>query len=61
MKNLPKLPRHVGENTDSTIGIKHLRYYLEKISQLPSGLSIYKSQFKKGSRGVIGGPHGVLN
>ena len=43
MKNLPKLPRHVGGNTDFKIGIKYVRYYLEKIFQLSSGLSIYKS------------------
>ena len=44
------------------IGIKYLRYYPEKIFQLPSGLSIYKSWFKNsdGSRGVIGGPQEVF-
>ena len=44
------------------IGIKYLRYYPEKIFQLPSGLSIYKSWFKNpdGSRGVISGPHEVF-
>ena len=39
MKNLPKLPRYIGGNTDFMIGIKYLRYYPEKIFQLPSGLS----------------------
>ena len=46
MKNLPKLPRYVGGNADFMISIKYLRYYPEKIFQLPSGLSIYKSWFK---------------
>ena len=38
------------------------RYHPEKIFQLPSGLSIYKSWFKNSdsSRGVIGGPHEVF-
>ena len=44
------------------IDIKCLRYYPEKIFQLPSGLSICKSWFKNsdGSRGVIGGLHDVF-
>ena len=44
------------------IGVKHLRYYPEKVFQLPSGLAIYKSWFKNtdGTRGVIGGPHRVF-
>ena len=64
MTNLPKLPRYVGENTDFMIGKKYLRYYPEKIFQLPSYLSIYKSWFKNSdvSRGVsIGGPHDYMN
>ena len=31
VKNLPKLPRYLGRNTDFMIGIKYLRYYPEKI------------------------------
>ena len=59
---LPKLPAVVGGQTDFMIGIKYLRYYPEKIFQLPSGLAIYKSYFRNvdGSRGVIGGPHKVF-
>ena len=59
VKNLPKLPKYVGGNIDFMIGIKYLRYYPEKICQLPSGLSIYKSWFKNsdGSVGIIGEPH----
>ena len=62
MKNLPKLPRYVGGNTDFMIGIKYPRYYPEKIFQSPSGLSTYKSWFKNsdGSKGVIGGLHEVF-
>ena len=61
-KNLPKLPEKVGGHVDFMIGIKYLRYFPEKVFQLPSGLSIYKSHFKNsdGSSGVIGGPHGVF-
>ena len=45
------------------IGIKYLRYHPEKIFQLPSGLTIYRSIFKNidGSRGVIGGPHHIFS
>ena len=59
MKNLPKLPRYLGGNTDFMIGIQYPRYYPEKMFQLASVLSIYKSWFKKSddSRGVISGPH----
>ena len=41
------------------LGIKYLRYYPEKVFQLPSGLTIYRSWFKNanGARGVEGGPH----
>ena len=61
-KYLPKLPAFVGGHTDFMIGVKHLRYYLEKVFQLPSGLAIYKSLFKNadGTRRVIGGPHRVF-
>ena len=59
---LPRLPKFVGGHTDFMLGIKYLRYYPEKIFQLPSGLTIYKSWFfnTDGSRGVIGGPHKVF-
>ena len=62
LKELPKLPKSVGGHTDFMIGIKYLRYYPEKVFQLPSGLSIYRSWFKNadGTRGVIGGPHKVF-
>ena len=61
-RELPKLPKSVGGHTDFMIGIKYLRYYPEKVFQLPSGLSIYRSWFKNadGTRGVIGGPHRVF-
>ena len=59
---LPNLPKFVGGNTDFMLGIKYLRYYPEKIFQLPSGLTIYKSWFLNadGSRGVVAGPHEVF-
>ena len=45
------------------IGIKYLRYYPERIFQLPSGLIIYKSCFLNpdGSKGVVGGPHRIFS
>ena len=59
---LPKLPHHVGGETDIMIGIKYLKYFPERVFQLPNGLTIYKSMFRNsdGSRGVIGGPHRIF-
>ena len=61
-KYLPDLPAFVGGHTDFMIGVKYLRYYPEKLFQLPSGLAIDKSWFKNadGTRGLIGGPHRVF-
>ena len=61
-KYLPKLPAFVGGHADFMVGVKYLRYYPEKMFQLPSGLANYKSWFKNadGTKGVIGGPHRVL-
>ena len=60
---LPSVPTSVGGDVDFMVGIKYLRYFPEPIFQLPSGLSIYRSQFLNtdGSCGVIGGPHEVFN
>ena len=62
LKNLPALPKCVGGDTDFMLGIKYLRYFPEKIFQLPSGLTIYKSHFRNadGSFGIIGGPHKIF-
>ena len=59
---MPKLPHHVGGETDIMIGIKYLKYFPERVFQLPNGLTIYKSMFRNsdGSRGVIGGPHRIF-
>ena len=61
-KDLPQLPQFVGGDTDFMLGIKYLRYYPEKVFQLPSGLTIYRSWFKNadGTRRVVGGPHKVF-
>ena len=61
--NLPRLPSHVGGNTDLLIGVQYLKYYPQKIIELPNGLSIYKSQFvnSDGSRGVVAGPHRIFS
>ena len=60
--DLPKLPEHVGGETDFLIGIKYLRYHPEKVFQMPSGLAIYRSIFENadGGRGVVGGPHHIF-
>lgn len=60
--NFPTVPKSIGGDIDFMIGIKYLRYYPEKIFQLPSGLAIYKSVFENspGGRGIIGGPHKVF-
>ena len=44
------------------IGIRYLRYYPEKIFELPTGLTIYESKFKNidDTRGIVGGQHHVL-
>ena len=44
------------------IVIKYLRYYPEKIFELPTGLTIYESKSKNidGTRGIVGGPHHVF-
>jgi len=61
--NLSKLPRFIGGDVDFIIGVKYLRDYPEKIFQLNSGLTIYRSAFTDSisGRGVIGGPHHVFN
>ena len=60
--NLPRLPEYVGGETHLMLGIKYFKYFPEFIFQLPTGLTIYRSQFcsPDGSRGVIGGPHEVF-
>ena len=60
--DLPQLQKYVGGDTDFMLGIKYLRYYPEKLFQLPSGLTIHISCLKNadGTRGVVGGPHKVF-
>ena len=62
LKQLPKLPKFVGGDTDFMIGIRYLRYYPQKIFDLPTGLTIYESKFRNidGTRGIVGGPHHVF-
>ena len=61
--SLPRLPSHVGWDTDLMIGVQYLKYYPQKIFELPNGLSSYKSQFvnSDGSRGVVAGPHLIFS
>ena len=44
------------------IGIRYLRYYPEKIFELPTGLTTYESKFKNidGTRETVGRPHHVF-
>ena len=62
INELPQLPSYIGGKVDFMIGIKYLRYFPEKVFQMPSGLTIYQSKFENagGGRGVIGGPHQVF-
>ena len=62
LKQLPKLQKFVGDDTDFMIGIRYLHYYWQKIFNLPTGLTIYESKFKNidGTRGILGGPHHVF-
>ena len=59
---LLKLPQFVGGHSDFMVGIRCLRYYPEKVLQLPSDLIIHRIWFKNddGTRGVIGGPQKVF-
>ena len=60
--DLLQLPQSVGGDTDFMLGIKYRRYYPEKVFQLPSGLTKYRSWFKNadGTKGVVSGPHKVF-
>ena len=62
INKLPQLPSYIGGHVDFMIGVKYLRYFPEKIFQMPSGLTIYESKFTNagGGRGIIGGPHEVF-
>ena len=57
--NIPKLAKMVGGQVDIMLGSKYLRYFPKEVFQLPSGLTVYQSQFidSSGCSGVIGGPH----
>ena len=61
-KQLLKRPKFIGRDTDFMTGIRYLRYYPEKIFQLPAGLTINESKFKNidGTTEVVGGPHHVF-
>ena len=45
-KQLLKLQKFVGGDTEFMIGLRYLQYYPEKIFELPTGLTIYESKFK---------------
>ena len=45
MRDLPKLPKCVGGNTDIMIGMQYNQYDPTEVFRLPNGLSIYESQF----------------
>ena len=56
---LPRLPKHVGGDTDLLIGSRYMRYFPKFVKRLQNGLEILRSSFKSsdGTRGVINGPH----
>ena len=57
-----QLSQFVGDDTDFKLENKYLRYYPEKVFQLPSGITICRSWFKiaDSTIGVVGGPHKVF-
>ena len=59
LKNLPRVTRQVGGDTDLLVGSKYLKYFPELVYKLESGLSLLRSMFSSddGSTGVIAGPH----
>ena len=63
LHDLPLLYAMVGGSTDFMIGTKYRCFFPIEIFRLPSGLSICMSFFKNvdGSRGVICGPHEVID
>ena len=57
---LPNAPKQLGgKQVDIMIGIRYLKYYPTMLFMLPSGLGIFKSQFKAPNNEilVLGGPH----
>ena len=55
-KQLSKLLKFVGRDTDFMIGIRYLRYYSQKIFEQATGLTIYESKFKNidGTSRIVG-------
>ena len=63
MRELPRLPHTVGGLTTAfMMGVKYKKYFPKEIFMMPSGLSIFESQFKNtdGSRGIVCGPHWLI-
>ena len=60
---LPKLPKHVGGDTDIMLGALYNRYLPNQVHKMLNGLAIYESLFKSvdGTRGVVLGPHKSFN
>ena len=59
-ETLPKCDKAVGgSEVDIMLGIRYNRYFPVLLYSLPSGLGIYKAQFKsaRGCQGILGGPH----
>ena len=55
----PHPPKVGGECVDIMIGIRYARFFPRLLYMLPSGLGIYKTQFKamNGQTCILGGPH----
>ena len=58
----PRVHSVCGGPTDIMLGIKYRKYFPIEICRLPSGLSIFKSQFigPDGTDGLVGGPSKVV-
>lgn len=57
---LPTVDKTIGGSAvDLIVGIKYLKYFPQLVFSLPSGLAIYRAQFKSFSshQAVLGGPH----
>jgi len=60
IRNVPTIDDDIGGTpVDVILGIRYLKYYPKLVFSLPSGLGVYRAQFKSasGHQAVLGGPH----
>lgn len=63
-KEIPAVDKFIGgAAVDIIVGIKYSKYFPQPIFSLPSGLAVYRAQFKSasGNQAVLGGPHAAWN